>query len=44
MKILFIITGLAYGGSETQLVDLALRLKARLEGESGVAGCHQRPF
>ncbi len=29
MKILFIITGLAYGGAETQLVRLATRLKAR---------------
>lgn len=29
MKILFVITGLVYGGAETQLVGLALRLKAR---------------
>ncbi len=29
MKVLFVTTGLAYGGAETQVVDLALRLKAR---------------
>lgn len=29
MKILFLITGLAYGGAETQLVNLATRLKGR---------------
>lgn len=29
MKVLFLITGLAYGGAETQLVQLATRLKER---------------
>jgi len=29
MKVIFIITGLAYGGAETQLVNLAIRLKER---------------